>query len=140
MKKDLRSEALEMLRTDDDLFVEMVNELDSWNGYADGFRCYPMWELDELFGDCKVSDFLDKITSSFDHNDEYMIDTIYGLDSTNDCASVYRNNIDEDYFLDDLIENKNHLYFSDSEFEELLNQIESGEEDEEIEETEESAA
>lgn len=29
--------ALEMLK-DDDLFVEMVNELDSWNGFTDGFR------------------------------------------------------------------------------------------------------
>lgn len=121
--REMIKKAIEMLNEDDDLFVEMVNELDSWNGFADGFRAYPMYELDELFGDCKVSEFLDKLASGFNHNDDYMIDTIWGLDSTNDVAALYRNNVDAGELLDNIIENANHLYFSDSDFEELINDI-----------------
>lgn len=121
--REMIKKAIEMLNEDDDLFVEMVNELDSWNGFADGFRAYPMYELDELFGDCKVSEFLDKLASGFNHNDDYMIDTIWGLDSTNNVAALYRNNVDAGELLDNIIENANHLYFSDSDFEELINDI-----------------
>ena len=120
-----------MLKTDDKLLVDVVNELDSWNGYADGFRCYPMDELDELFYDCKVSEFLEKLTGSFNLHDEYMVDTIYGLDSTDDPASVYRNNISEESLLDDIIDNRNNIYFYNTDFEDLIDEIIDYEEEEE---------
>ena len=101
---ELINAALRELKDNDDLFVDMVNELDSWDGYADGFRGYPMYELNDLFCDCKVSDFLDKLAPGFNHTDEYMIDTIYGLDSTNDIAGVYRNNVDAENLLDEIID------------------------------------
>ena len=47
--EEMKREAIETLRNNDEIFIDMVNELDSWNGYADGFRCYPMYELDDLF-------------------------------------------------------------------------------------------
>lgn len=47
--EDLRNEAIERLEEDDELFCELVEDLDSWNGFADGFRCYPMDEIDEIF-------------------------------------------------------------------------------------------
>ncbi|MBR6859826.1 MAG: hypothetical protein IKM73_00705 [Acidaminococcaceae bacterium] len=119
----LKAEALEMLVNDDDLFCSMIDELDSWNGYADGFRCYPMDEIDELFCDCKVSEFLDKLAAGFCHNDEYFVDSIYGIDSTSDRASLYRSNVSEESLLDDIIEKYNHLYFYDSDFEELISDI-----------------
>lgn len=130
---ELMNKAIEELKNNDDLFVDMVNELDSWNGYADGFRAFDMYMLDELFGDCKVSDFLDKLANGFDHNDDYFIDTIYGLESTNDLTGHYRDNVDEGDLLDAIIENVNHLYFSDSDFEELINNIIDYEEPEEDE-------
>lgn len=139
MKKtieELKNEALEMLKDNDELFTDMVNELDSWNGYADGFRCYPMYELDELFGYCKVSEFLDKLTGSFNHTDEYMVDTIYGLDSTNDIVDVYRDNVSAKSLLDDIIENENHIWFQDEDFHELVLEIINFEEEEEEEEEE----
>ncbi len=128
--EELINKAIEELKNDDDLFVDMVNELDSWNGFADGFRGFPMDELDELFYDCKVSDFLDKLGSHFDHNDDYFIDTIYGLESTDDLAEHYRDNVDEGELLDNIIENENHLYFNDSDFEELIQEIVNYDEDE----------
>ena len=134
--KQLISEAIEILKTDDEIFCDMVNELDSWNGFADGFRCYPMWELDDLFCDCKVSEFLDKITDSFNLRHEYMVDTIYGLDSTDSMADVYRNNVDEGELLDEIIDKKNNLYFNDSDFEDLIDSIVNYSEEDEDDDTE----
>lgn len=121
--EEMIKKALEELKNNDELFSDMVEELDGWNGYADGFRCYPMCELDELFHDCPVSKFLGMITKDFNLNDDYMIDTIYGLESTNDKTAVYRDNVDEGELLDNIIENASHLYFNDSDFEELIENI-----------------
>ena len=133
---ELIEKAISMLNSDGELFVDMVNELDSWNGFADGFRAYPMWELDELFGDCKVSDFLDKLAPGFNNHDEYMVDTIYGLDSTDDIEGLYRDNVYTGELLDNIIDNWNHLYFSDSDFENLINEIVNfSEDDTETEDT-----
>lgn len=121
--RDLINEALNVLENDDTIFTDMVNELDSWDGYADGFRCYPMEELDDLFCGCSISDFLSKLAPDFNYHDEYMIDTIYGLSSTDDMAAVYRDNISEGNLLDQIIEYKNHLYFSNSDFENLIDKI-----------------
>lgn len=126
----LRTKAIKMLKTNDDLFVEMVNELDSWNGYADGFRAWPMYELNDLFYDCKVSEFLDKLAPGFSLQDEYIIDTIYGLDSTDDIVDLYRSNVYEDELLQEIIDNNCHLYIDDSEFEELIDAIEEAEAEE----------
>lgn len=120
---EMIKKALKMLNTDGELFVDMVNELDSWDGFADGFRAYPMWELDDLFCDCKVSEFLGKLADGFNLRDEYMVDTIYGLDSTNDIEGLYRDNIDAGELLDNIIEYSNHLYFNNSEFEDLVSDI-----------------
>ena len=120
---EMMKKAVYELDHNDDLFVEMVNELDAWNGYADGFRAYPMYELDELFCDCKVSEFLDKLAPGFNLHDEYMVDTIYGLDSTSDCVELYRDNVDSETLLDDIIDKRNHLYFSDSDFKTLIDEI-----------------
>ena len=122
--------AIEELKENDDLFTACVNELDSWNGYADGFRAYPMYELDELFGGCKVSEFLDKLAAGFNRNDDYMVDTIYGLDSTNDVADLYRSNVDEGELLDNIIDNYSNidLNWIDSDFDELINEIQEAKE------------
>lgn len=120
---ELINKAIEELKDNDDLFVEMVNEVDGWNGFADGFRAFPMYEIDDLFHGVSIGDFLDKLSSSFDHTDEYFVDTIYGLSSTNDITEHYRDNVDEGELLDEIIDNANHLYFSDNDFEELVNEI-----------------
>ena len=101
---ELMTQALEEVKNDNDLLVEMVNELDGWNGYADGFRGFPMYELNDLFYGVSLTEFLDKLGRNFDHNDNYFIDTIYGIESTDDLAEVYRDNVDEGELLDDFIE------------------------------------
>ena len=121
---DLREKAIDMLKDSDDLFVVMVNELDSYNGFADGFRAYPMYEIDDLFYGVKIGDFLDKLASNFNHTDEYFYDTIYGLESTDSIVDLYRDNVDIDDLLDTLIEDYPHISFEcydgGSELEEMV--------------------
>lgn len=123
MKYDeMIKKALEMLE-DDELYVEMVNELDCWNGFADGFRCFPMDELDDLFGQMPLSQFLDTITDDFNSRDNYMVDTIYGLSSTDYPAEIYRDNTTPEEVLDNILENANNISIYDTDFEELINEI-----------------
>ena len=133
--EEMMNKAVEMLKENDELFVDMVNELDSWNGFADGYRGFPM---DELFGQMKLTDFLDIITNDFNPRDNYFIETIWGLESTDWLADHYRDNVDEEELLENIIENRSHLWINDNEFEELLDEIEEAG-DEEAEELEEAA-
>lgn len=122
---DLMNEAKQALIDNDELFVACIDELDSWNGYADGFRCFDMCELNELFCDTKVGDFLDMITSSFNHNDNYFFDSIYGLDSTDSKVELYRDNVWESELLDNIIENFDNIDIAwiDSDFSDLIESI-----------------
>lgn len=122
---ELVAKAIEELKNNDDLFVACVNELDSWNGFADGFRAYDMSELDDLFGSMKVSEFLDILADSFNHRDNYFYDSIYGIDSCDYIEELYRDNVDDGELLDNLIENYYDIDIAwiDSDFDELLNEI-----------------
>lgn len=129
---EMVEKAIEMLNDNDDLFIDMVNELDCYMGFADGFRAYSMWDLDDLFCDDKVSDFLKRIDmTSFNLNDEYFIDTIYGLQSCDDISTHYHDNVDTGELLDNIIQYYNHIYFNDSDFEELIDSIVNYSDDEE---------
>lgn len=101
----LVKKAIEELKNNDELFVDMVNELDNWNGYADGFRAYSMCELDDLHHGMSLSDFLTRITEDFNINDDYFYYSIYGLESTDDIVELYRDNVSEEELFDELIVN-----------------------------------
>ena len=110
--------ALEKLE-EDDIFVEAVKELCSWNGIVEE-ECFPMDELEELYGHMNLGEFLDHITSDFDHNDNYFFETIYGLESCDDEADHYRDCVTNEEVLDGLIDNYNHVSLSDTEFDGLI--------------------
>lgn len=120
---EMVEKAIEMIENDDELMMNLVDDLDSLNGYADGFRCYNMYELDDFFYDCKVSEFLQELAPDFDLRDDYFYDTIYGISSTNDKAELYRDNTDAGEIFDNVLENLPHLYICDSEFADLMNEI-----------------
>lgn len=133
--ENMKEKALEMLMEDNDLFCSMVEELDSWNGFADGFRCYCMSEIDDLCSGMKISDFLDSLTSSFCAHDEYFYYSIYGLESTDDKTELYRENVYESDLLEEIIDKYSHLYFCNDEFEELIDSIVNYDEEDEEETT-----
>ncbi len=122
--EDLKAKAIEMLKDNDELFVDMVNELDSYNGFADGFRAYPMYEIGDLYCGVKIGDFLDMLTSDFKHTDEYFYRGIYGIESTDSIADLYHDNVDADELLEQLIEYYPHISFEcydgGSELEEMV--------------------
>lgn len=122
---ELITEAMETLKENDELFCRCVEELDSWNGFADGFRCYDMYELDGLFGGMPLSNFLDLITDDFNVRDNYIVDTIYGLSSTDYREDIYRENVDDGELLDNIIEQYDNLDISwvDADFDELIKAI-----------------
>lgn len=131
---EMVEEAIDMIKNDDELMMNLVDELDNCNGYADGFRCYDMYELDDLFCDCKVSEFLQKLAPDFDLRDDFFYETIYGISSTSDKAELYKDHTDAGEIFDNVLESLNHLYIDDSEFADLMNEI-SNYADEEDEKT-----
>lgn len=132
--EEMREEAIEMLENDDELFCNMVEELDSWNGYADGYRAYGMDELDEQYYDCPASKVINDLTEDFSINDNYFYFSIYGLESCDDKAELYRDNTTEEEVLDAVLDNYPHLWFSDTDFKDLIEEIDNYDEDEEEDE------
>ena len=126
----LIEKAVNELEENDDLLCDMVDELDSYMGYADGFRAYDMWELDDLHCGMKLSDFLSRVTKDFDLRDNYFYYSIYGLESTDNKAVLYRDNTDCGEVLDNILEYRNHIYINDKDFEDLLDEIEKAKEEE----------
>ena len=140
----LRTQLEIELDNDDDAFGEIALEMDDWDGSLNDSRCYYMEELDEILGDMKPSEVVDKLTINFDSNDTYFYFSIYGLESTDDPISIYRDEISiddmmdwlEDYALrgavvrNDIIEgivemlsDINYDYMTDSEFKEECESI-----------------
>ena len=136
---ELKNEAIEMLEEDDNLFCDMVEEIDSWNGFADGFRCYPMDEIDEIFSGVSIGDFLDKLAGDFNHRQNYFVDTIYGLESADYKEEVYRDNTSSEEVLEEVLEYSGRIYIGNSEFKELVEALVDYEEEEEEEEEEQAA-
>lgn len=111
---DKVQEIIDLFENNDEIFIELVEELDNWNGFADGFRAYEMCELDELFSGCTVSQFLDKLGRDFNHNDDYFVDTIYGLESFNGSkADHYHDNVSAGELFDNVSEQFSNIYIPD---------------------------
>lgn len=126
MKKtieELKKDALEMLKDNEELFVELVNELDAWDGFADGYRAYPMYELDEFFCDTKLTRFLENLAPDFNFKDEYFTDTIYGISSTDNIYDWYISNTSEEEVLENVIDNYDNLYINNDEFKKVIEEI-----------------
>ena len=125
-KKEL---LMELFQNDEDLFNDTIEELDNYNGFLNDERYYLMDELPELLNGMNVIDLLNrayfgrddecyhidssgnKIYNSFNPNREYFYFNGYGnLVSANykDYSAFLDN-----YFIDAIIENQNHLYLDD---------------------------
>lgn len=109
----VRNALAEYLENDDDAFVEAVSELIIWNGFID-VEAFPMDEIDEFCYGMKPSELIEKMTSDFNSGDEYFYFSIWGLESCNDRAELYRNECDIDDVIDAIEEYYSHLNFDDS--------------------------
>lgn len=121
---ELVKKAIELLDQDDELFCEMVDGLDAWDGFADGYKCTEMSELNDYYYGVSATDLIKDLTEDFNINDDYFYFTIYGLESTDDKVGLYRDNTSPEEVFDNLKQNWNHIpYVSNKEFEEVMDEI-----------------
>ena len=82
----VREAIAEVLDDDTDVFVDVCEELDNWNGFLGDARCYDMSEIDEFFS--KPSELLDKM-SDFDTDDEFFYFDLGYVTTASDKYDVY---------------------------------------------------
>ena len=123
---DMVAEAIEVLKSDDNIFACCCEELDSWDGFLGDDRAYSMCELDELHCGLKASDFIARLTKDFNINDDYFYYSIYGLESfSGSLADHYKDVTSEEKVFDEIIKNYSRLDIKwiDAYFDSLLQDI-----------------
>ena len=82
---------------DDSDIIQLVRQVNSWDGSLEDYEFFDMDELDELYGEMKLTDFLSKLAPDFNYSDDGFRDTIYGIESCSihDVADDIKDNIDE---------------------------------------------
>ena len=115
-KQHVREAIAEVLDDDTDAFVEICEELDSWNGFLGDARCFDMSEIDEFFS--RPSELLDKM-SDFDYTDEYFYFDVYGVTTASDKYDIYSDNVSVDDVIDAIEDCYNHIDISDTTLNEL---------------------
>lgn len=134
-KEDIRN----YLEENEEVFNETIEELDSYNGYLNDSRYYSMDELSEYYNGADPIELLnraffgydaetwhtdghgEKVYGAFNPNREYFSYNGYGNLVSSDCKD-YSAFLDE-YFINELIENYEHLYITDSTLLEMLEAV-----------------
>ena len=82
---------------DDSDIIQLVRQVNSWDGSLEDYDFFYMDELDELYGEMKLTDFLSELAPDFNYSDDGFRATIYGIESCSihDVADDIKDNIDE---------------------------------------------
>ena len=82
---------------DDSDIIQLVRQVNSWDGSLEDYDFFYMDELDELYGEMKLTDFLSKLAPNFNYSDDGFLDTVYGIESCSMHKVVddIKDNIDE---------------------------------------------
>ena len=120
---------MDLFKTDEQLFNDTIEELDNYNGYLGDDRYYEMYMLQEFYSGSDIFELLnrvyfgrddenwyrkengEKVYGDFNPNRNYFYYNGYG----NLCSADYKDysaHLD-DYFIEAIIENQNHLYLDD---------------------------
>ena len=125
-KEAIVSEIMELLQNNDDLLIEVIEDLDSYNGYLGDDRYYNMELLDEFYKGVKPLELLYRTFYGYDadswHTDSHG-EKQYGAFNPNRdyfrfngydnlVSTNYRDYSDklDSWLIDELAENINHLY------------------------------
>lgn len=109
-----------------DIYEDVIEELDSYDGYLTGERYYPMEDLETDLSGLNPIELINRLSNDFSLNDEwYKWENNYTLISTH--HKDYSDYLDS-YFINDLLENYHQLYSVD-EYPELLEMLENVERD-----------
>lgn len=115
----VRDAIVNKLENDDEAFTDAVVGLISWNGFID-VECFPMDEIDEICYGMKPSELISQMTSDFNSNDDYFYFSTWGLESTDDPVSIYRDETSSEDVADAIIDNYNNISLYDSALDELV--------------------
>lgn len=138
-KTEIYQNIIDFFENNEDAFNEIIEELDNYNGYLGDDRYYLMDELPELLSGYDAISLLNrayfgrddeswhtdangnKIYNSFNPNRKFFYFNGYG----NLCSADFKDYSDhlDNYFVDDLLENYQYLYYVDD-YEELIELIE----------------
>ena len=113
---------LKYFRENEELFNRLIEELDSYDGYLDDDRWYPMEELDEYLSGKDPSDIV-RMTyyGTINPNDDYFRVNAYGnLQSTEYLD--YSDHLDK-YFVEDLLEAREYIDIDDWKLNDLLSRL-----------------
>lgn len=140
---------IEYLKENEEEFNELIEDLDSWNGYLGDDRYYPMDELNDFYSGTEPIELLyrvfyghdeetwttdehgEKHYGEFNPNRDYFRYNGYGNLVSADYKD-YSGMLDH-WFVEKVIENRNNLYLSD-EMERLIDEYENGQNEETEEE------
>ena len=133
----LREKLLGYFKENEEVFNEVIEELDAYNGYLGDDRYYEMELIDEFAFGAKPSEIIQRIyfgydadTSTDELHTEFnpMRDYFYFNGYGNPVSSDYKDYSDklDNWFIDELLENANKLYLPD-EVEEMLYNIQEDE-------------
>lgn len=124
-KEQIVKEIIEYFEENEEVFNEIIEELDAWDGYLNDDRYYYMDELNELYNGVEPLELLNRVyyghdedswtTDSignksygeFNPNRDYFTHNGYGNLISTDYKD-YTSHLDK-YFIDDLIENRSHI-------------------------------
>lgn len=142
-KQEIYEKIKEYFNDNTDVFNQCVEELDSWSGYLGDDRYYDMEELDEFYAETKPTEFLNRVYYGHDEDGgaesefcpyrPYFRYNGYG----NLVSAGFKDYSDhlDDYFINELVDNRNHIdsIDDDEELSELFDMLESedSEDDEE---------
>ena len=92
-----------------DSFSRVCEDLDSYDGFLDDNRVYPMDELDYILGDKEPSEVLQMVdTPNFDYSDDYFYYNVYGIRSTNE--KDYSNYVNYSEVFEKLIDDYSKIF------------------------------
>lgn len=142
LRETAKQKLTDLFNENEELFNEAIESLDGWNGYLGDDRYYNMEDLDEIYHDVNPSELLARAfygydemytdrdgrhTEAFNPNRDFFRYNGYGNLVSTDCKD-YTDHLD-DYFLDELIDNAQHLYLDD-EITEIIDAISDEDEEE----------
>lgn len=116
------NDIIDYLKENEETFNDLIEELDSWNGYLGDDKYYPMYDINELLQGKNIEDIINMVFyGSVNPNDDYFKFNGYGNLETSDYKD-YSDYLDT-YFINEVIENYNHLYINDEELIKLIEKV-----------------
>lgn len=116
-------EVINYLKENEELFNDLIEDLDDWMGYLGDERCWDMDTLDELVNSMKISEFAESIRGNhFDVYDNYFRGDVWnGIES---CAEKDYSHFLDECFIDEVLEYRDRLHIEDDILNLLLDEVE----------------